>query len=121
MTADMTAGLEALLAKGADSAMLRFALATRYLAAGDPVAAVRHAQAAVALDAEYSAAWKLLGQTFAAASRPQDAADAYRQGIAIAERRGDRQAAKEMRVFLKRLEKSNAAPRAAGRPPAAQD
>jgi Tfp pilus assembly protein PilF len=121
MSADMTASLEALLAKGADSAMLRFALATRYLAAGDAAAAVRHAQAAVALDAEYSAAWKLLGQTLAAASRAEDAADAYRQGIAIADRRGDRQAAKEMRVFLKRLEKSGAAARAPGRPPASTD
>jgi len=31
---------------------------------------------------------------------------AYTQGIAVAERRGDIQAAKEMRVFLKRLERS---------------
>jgi len=29
---------------------------------------------------------------------------AYRRGIAVAERRGDRQAAKEMHVFLRRLE-----------------
>ena len=31
---------------------------------------------------------------------------ALRQGIAVAEARGDVQAAKEMRVFLRRLEKS---------------
>jgi Tfp pilus assembly protein PilF len=112
---DLTANLEALLARGADSATLRFALATRYLAAGDAAAAARHAEAAVALDPEYSAAWKLLGQTLTAANRAPEAAEAYRHGIGVADRRGDRQAAKEMHVFLKRLEKSGAA----GGPPAA--
>jgi len=34
------------------------------------------------------------------------AADAYEQGIAVAEERGDIQAAKEMRVFLKRSNKA---------------
>jgi Tfp pilus assembly protein PilF len=106
---DLTANLEALLARGADSATLRFALATRYLAAGDAVAATRHAEAAVALDAEYSAAWKLLGRTLTAAGRGADAAAAYRRGIEVASRRGDAQAAKEMQVFLRRLEKSGAA------------
>jgi hypothetical protein len=33
----------------------------------------------------------------------REAADAYRRGIEVAERRGDQQAAKEMRVFLKRI------------------
>ena len=34
-----------------------------------------------------------------------DALDAYRRGIEVAERRGDKQAAKEMTVFAQRLEK----------------
>jgi len=103
---DLTANLEALLAKGNDSPTLRFALATRYLAAGDAAAAARHAGGALALDADYSAAWKLLGQAQTIGGDAAAAAASYRRGIEVAERRGDRQAAKEMQVFLKRLEKA---------------
>jgi Tfp pilus assembly protein PilF len=106
MPQDLTANLEALLAKGNDAPPLRFALATRYLAAGDAAAAVRHAQACVALDAEYSAGWKVLGQSLTAAGDRTEAAASYRRGIAVAEGRGDKQAAKEMQVFLRRLEKA---------------
>jgi Tfp pilus assembly protein PilF len=102
----MIRNLEALLEGGGDAPPLRFALATRHLAAGNFDAAVAHAQAAVALDAEYSAAWKVLGKAQTAAGREADAAASYRSGIAAAERRGDKQAAKEMGVFLRRLEKA---------------
>ena len=105
MAQDLIANLEALLAKGQDAPSLRFALASRYLEAGDPAAALRHAEAAVALDAAYSAGWKVLGQARAAAGDERGAAESYRRGIEVADARGDRQAAKEMTVFLKRLEK----------------
>jgi predicted Zn-dependent protease len=105
MTQDLIANLERLLADGKDAPSLRFALASRYLAAGDAAAAVRHAEAAVALDALYSAGWKVLGQAKAAAGDRAGAAASYERGIEIAEARGDRQAAKEMQVFLKRLRK----------------
>src|SRR5215470_5512678 len=114
MAEDMIANLEALLAKGNDAPSLRFALATRYLAAGDAAAAVRHAQAAVALDATYSAGWKVLGQARAAAGDEQAAADSFRRGIEVADARGDRQAAKEMQVFLKRLDKRRTGPAPGG-------
>lgn len=107
---DLIANLEALLANGKDAPALRFALATRYLAAGDAAAAVRHAEAAVALDANYSAGFKVLGEARKAAGDFVGAADAYRRGIAVADARGDRQAAKEMQVFLKRLEKARTPP-----------
>jgi hypothetical protein len=71
---------------------------------------VRHAEAAVRLDPEYSAAWKALGRALTAANRPADALAAYERGTVIAERRGDQQAAKEMRVFSKRLQKAGAKP-----------
>jgi len=106
MAQDLIANLEALLAKGQDAPALRFALASRYLAAGDAAAALRHAEAAVALDGAYSAGWKVLGQARAAAGDARGAAESYRRGIEVADARGDRQAAKEMQVFLKRLEKS---------------
>jgi Flp pilus assembly protein TadD len=95
--------LESALARGEDGPALRLALGSRCLAEGDTEAAVEHLQAAVAQDVDYSAAWKTLGQALAQAGRVAEAEASYRQGIEVAERRGDRQAAKEMAVFLKRL------------------
>jgi Tfp pilus assembly protein PilF len=97
--------LEALLAQGRDSAHLRFALATQYFQTSDLDKALEHAEVAVELDADYSAAWRLLGQINVARGANREAASAYERGIAVAERRGDQQVAREMRVFLKRLEK----------------
>jgi predicted Zn-dependent protease len=95
---------ERLLAAGKDSALLRFSLGNEYLKSGDPNAAAEHLARAVALDADYTAAWKVYGKALAAAGRRGEAIDAYRSGIAVAKRKGDRQAEKEMGVFLRRLE-----------------
>jgi len=97
--------LEGMLARGQDSALLRFSLGGAYLKAGDYDRAVAHLAQAVACDPQYSAAWKLYGRALADAGRPQDAIAAFDSGIAVAEARGDIQAAKEMRVFRKRAEK----------------
>jgi tetratricopeptide (TPR) repeat protein len=67
--------------------------------------AIDHLARAVALDPEYSAAWKSYGGALARAGRINDAIEAYTQGIKAAETRGDKQAQKEMSVFLKRLRK----------------
>jgi predicted Zn-dependent protease len=96
---------EALLAAGKDNALVRFSLGLHYLNANEPARAVLHLRAAVAHDADYSAAWKLLGRALAAGGDPAGAREAYGKGIAAAERRGDKQAAREMGVFLKRLQK----------------
>jgi DNA-binding SARP family transcriptional activator len=110
MAEDLIARFEALLTKGGDGAALRLALASRYLDSGDVAAAVRHAEAAVRLDPEYSAAWKAFGRALAAAGRATDALAAYERGAKVAEQRGDVQAAKEMRVFGKRLQRETAKP-----------
>jgi Tfp pilus assembly protein PilF len=99
---------EALLAAGKDGALLRFSLGMHYLKAGDAARAAGHLRVAIEHDRDYSAAWKLLGKALAESGDPAGAADAYRSGIAAAERRGDKQAAREMSVFLRRLEKPSA-------------
>ncbi|RMD69724.1 MAG: tetratricopeptide repeat protein, partial [Gammaproteobacteria bacterium] len=66
--------------------------------------AALHLAQAVARDPGYSAAWKLYGKALSELGRTEEAKEAYRRGIEAAERKGDVQAAKEMRVFLKRLE-----------------
>lgn len=98
--------LESLLAAGRDDALLRFALGSELLKAGRPAEARVHFERAVAHDASYAAAWKLLGKACDACGDAPAAMAAYRAGIAAAERRGDVQAAKEMRVFLARLERA---------------
>ena len=97
------AALEALLAKGQDNALLRYSLGNEYLNAGDAAAAAMHLRHAVGHDPDYSAAWKLLGKAHAALGQSDQARDAWEQGIAAANRKGDKQAEKEMAVFLKRL------------------
>jgi len=97
--------LEAMLARGRDSALLRFSLGTEYLKAGRPDRAIAHLRQALVLDPTYSAAWKLLGKTLADAGRTDEAIRAYEDGLRVAEEKGDKQAAREMRVFLRRLQK----------------
>lgn len=103
---DPTPKFEAMLAAGKDSALLRFGLGSHYLAAGEPARAAEHLRAAVAQDPAYSAAWKLLGKALEASDDPAGAMQSYRSGIGAAEKRGDKQAAREMGVFLKRLERA---------------
>lgn len=96
-----------LLEKGPDSAMLRFSLGNEYFAAGEHAEAVLQFRAALDLDRGYSAAWKLLGKTLADTGDLSGATAAYEEGIAVATKKGDRQAAKEMGVFLKRLQRQS--------------
>jgi Tfp pilus assembly protein PilF len=100
---------EALLAAGKDNAMLRFSLGMAYLNANDCARAAGHLRRAVEHDADYSAAWKLLGKALAGCGERAAAIEAYTRGIATAERRGDKQAAKEKTVFLRRLQKDEGA------------
>jgi predicted Zn-dependent protease len=97
---------EKMLAAGQDSALLRYSLGTAYLKEGRVDAAVEQFAEALRQDAKYSAAWKVYGKALSEAGRLQEARDAYREGIVVAQEKGDLQAAKEMRVFLKRVEKS---------------
>ena len=105
MTSPAIANLEKLVGTPRDGALLRFSLGNEYLKAGDREKAVEQLRAAVQKDPGYSAAWKLLGRALDESGRMPDALEAYRQGITVAERKGDKQAAKEMTVFSRRIEK----------------
>ena len=96
---------EKLLAAGKDSALLRFSLGNEHMKADDAARATEHLARAVALDPDFTAAWKLYGRALAAAGREDDALAAYRTGIEVAARKGDKQAEKEMQVFARRLAK----------------
>lgn len=104
-----TDALEKMLAKGMDNALLRFGLGKGYLDAGDDSRAAQHLQCCVQFDPQYSAAWKLLGKALLAAEQPLAARQAWEQGMAAAQARGDKQAEKEMTVFLRKLAKQHPA------------
>jgi predicted Zn-dependent protease len=96
---------EKLLASGKDNALLRYSLGNECLKLGRLDDARTHLRAALAFDPRYSAAWKLLGRAESEAGALVEARETYRQGIAAAEAKGDIQAAKEMTVFAKRIDK----------------
>ncbi len=88
-----------------DGAMLRLMLA-RLLAADDALGEAEfHLEAAVAMNPDYAAAWKELGRIRNSASKFEAAAEAWSIGIQTARENGDKQAEKEMTVFLKRLQR----------------
>ncbi|NEX16173.1 MAG: hypothetical protein C1943_06000 [Halochromatium sp.] len=101
---NMINNLEAMRAKGQDSALLRYSLGNEYLKQEQIDQAIDHFAEAIRLDPGYSAAWKLYGKALTEASRAQEAVTVLSRGIEVAEGKGDVQAAKEMRVFLKRAQ-----------------
>ncbi|MAT66598.1 MAG: hypothetical protein CMN57_13275 [Gammaproteobacteria bacterium] len=101
----MIDNFEKMLATGQDSPLLRYSLGLEYSKAGEHARAVEHLRNAVEQDPGYSAAWKQLGGALAETGDTEGAIAAYGKGIEAAEQKGDKQAAKEMRVFLKRLQR----------------
>ena len=97
---------ESLLAEGKDTPILRFSLGSLYAKQGNLDLAIRHFGAALQQDPEYSAAWKHYAGALAEKGLTPEAARAYEDGIAVAEKKGDMQAAREMGVFLKRLRRA---------------
>lgn len=96
---------ELLLSKGQDNALLRYSLGSEYLKEQNFLVAITHLAKAVELNPHYSAAWKAYGKALAEDHQLLQAIEVYKRGIEVAEKRGDQQAAKEMNVFLKRLQK----------------
>ena len=107
MSTALIANLEKLIGTARDGALLRYSLGSEYLKAGDSERAIANLRDAVAKDAAYSAAWKLLGRALAETGRPQEALEAFERGIAAAEAKGDKQALKEMAVFARRLRRQS--------------
>ncbi len=99
--------LESRIASGSETALAHFTLGKLCLDEGCHETAAHHLSRAVELDALYSAAWSLLGKSQAALERRAAAKEAYQSGIFAAEQKGELQAARQMRVFIARLEKQS--------------
>jgi len=102
MNPNLIANLEKLLDGPRDGAMLRFSLGNAWLAS-DAAKAAAYFRDAVTRDPPYSAAWKGLGKALAASGDTAAARAAYEEGMRVAQARGDIQAAREMKVFARRL------------------
>ncbi|MBA1203865.1 hypothetical protein G7009_19270 [Pseudomonas capeferrum] len=102
----MRESLEKMLAKGVDNSLLRFGLGKSWLDTGDADQAAEHLARCVEFDPKYSAAWKLLGKAHQLRGDLAAARHAWEQGVTAARAHGDKQAEKEMGVFLKKLDKS---------------
>lgn len=102
----MRESLEKMLAKGVDNALLRFGLGKAWLDQGEAAQAATHLQRCVEFDPKYSAAWKLLGKAQQARGDLVAARQAWQHGVLAAQAHGDKQAEKEMTVFLAKLEKA---------------
>lgn len=97
--------LETMLARGQDTALLRYSLGGEFLKLEQHDKACEHLRQAVKFDPQFSAAWKLLGKALTGNGLIVEAIKAYEEGIRVAQAKGDKQAAKEMGIFLKRLQK----------------
>ncbi len=96
---------KSLLEKGNDNALLRYSLGNEYFKESNFEQAILHLEKAIEFNQSYSAAWKLYAKALSENNQATEAISAYKKGIDIAEKNGDKQAAKEMNIFLKRLKK----------------
>lgn len=94
-----------MLASGQDGPLLRYSIGLEYLHADQPGEAATHLRQCLDQDPDYSAAYKALAQAQDALGEAEACRETLETGIARAGDKGDRQAAKEMAVFLKRLDK----------------
>ena len=97
--------LEKLLDSPRDGSLLRFSLGMEYLKLENTERAIGYLRDAIFRDPGYSAAWRALGKALETGGKAAEALDAYRKGIAASQKKGDKQAEKEMTVFARRIEK----------------
>lgn len=97
--------LEKLLGTPRDGSLLRYSLGLELLKAGQPALAIERFREALVRDPLYSAAWRSLGKVLEQQGLAAEALEAFARGIDAAQKRGDKQAEKEMSVFARRLQK----------------
>lgn len=97
--------VEKLINNGRDDYTARLAAGQARLAQGDVERAIEHLLAAVGHDPQQSSAWQWLGKARLEQNDRDGAAAAWRRGIEAAATRGDKQAEKVMRVWLRRLDR----------------
>ncbi len=101
---ERVARLRELLARDPDDATSAFALGRALLELGRHEEAQEPLRRAIALQPGYSAAWRDLGRALLASGEAAEAARVLESALPEADRSGDLQTAREMRVFLRRAQ-----------------
>ncbi|MFQ5663444.1 MAG: tetratricopeptide repeat protein [Terriglobia bacterium] len=89
-----------------DDPVVHYGLGSEHLKRGEFDQAAAAFRKSIELQPDYSAAYRELGKALEKLGRRDEATEIYRQGKQAAARKGDLQTAKELEVFLKRLEKA---------------
>jgi thioredoxin-like negative regulator of GroEL len=100
LTNDRLSALERMLESRPDDMRLRFGLAMEYQNAGRPEDAVRELRAYLAASDDEGNAWGRLASTLRALGKDDEAKDAYRTGIEVAQRHGHPTMAEEFEAAL---------------------
>lgn len=92
-----------MIAQGRDSYEARLAAGQARLKRGELEQAIAHLERACEQGPERSMAWQELGRARLESGDEDGARVAWKEGIAVAEANGDKQAEKVMTVWLRRL------------------
>ncbi|HEX6853519.1 MAG TPA: hypothetical protein VF139_19135 [Candidatus Polarisedimenticolaceae bacterium] len=104
MSDDRLDALRAMVAKFPEDPRPRFFVAHELVKAGAFAEAVEHYRAYLLLEkGDVGAAWRELGRCLERTGEPQQAADAYRRGIASARENGHAGLASEIEMLLDEL------------------
>ena len=86
-----------------DDPVVHYGLGSEHLKLGEFADAATAFRRAIALQPDYSAAYRELGKALEKENQREEAIAAYRKGKEVAQQKGDLQTGKEIDVFLKRL------------------
>ncbi|QQM29514.1 tetratricopeptide repeat protein [Martelella lutilitoris] len=105
MPAGIREALEKQVTEGKDNALCRLTLG-RILAGEDRLdEAIAHLTRALELDPDYSAAYSALGKAYQRNGEKARAIETFGKGADVATRKGDLQAARQMQVLHRKLNK----------------
>src|SRR5690625_1137947 len=99
--------IENMIEKGRDSYEARLAAGQARLKADNLEKALEHLQKATEHKPGQTMAWQELGTVLNRLERPEEASQAWQQGVETARANGDQQAAKGMGGFRRRLERQD--------------
>lgn len=93
-----------LAAKNPQNALMQYTLGLELGREGELEGSVEALRRAVSLNPDYTAAYRDLGRALERAGRREEARRAFQDGLESARRTGEIQTAREIQVFLRRLD-----------------